>query len=138
MLNQKYQRFFNLLQKQTRFTLSYFLPRPSVRVESKEGYPMTNTRYITVNHLCEYDPLLTIRPGEHLTLKKDTDNPYDDEAIAVFRENRKRCGWVANSVSTVARGTSSAGRIYDHITNGQSCIVRFLLDDSLIAEILEE
>ncbi len=93
--------------------------------------------FITVNHLEEYGGLARLRVSDHLILKKDLKNSYDDEAIAVYTESCRRCGYVANSVCTVVRGTSSAGRIYDKIEDGDECIIRFISNDALICELTE-
>jgi len=90
--------------------------------------------FITINHLDEYNGLSNIKVGDTLTLKKDLDNPYDDEAIAVYNLDDIKVGYVANSVCTVARGTYSAGRIYDKL-NDNKCIVKFIINDSVIALI---
>ena len=76
-----------------------------------------------------------LKVGEELILKKDKDNEYDDEAIIAYKEDMK-CAYVANSVSTVARGTFSAGRIYDLIGEEAKCVIRFILaeEDVMIAE----
>ncbi len=75
--------------------------------------------------------------GDELTLKKEKNNEYDDEAIVASKENMKSA-YVANSVSTVARGTFSAGRIYDLIEEEARCIIRFILveSDVMIAELI--
>ena len=91
--------------------------------------------FVTVNHFDECLGYTRFRIGEKLILKKDHDNPYDDEAIAVYDGNDCRCGYTANSVSTVARGTCSAGRIYDQVGETAECIVRFITEDMLIAEV---
>ena len=71
-----------------------------------------------------------------LTLKKDYENPYDDEAIAAYK-NGSKVGYVANSVSTVCRGTYSAGRLYDRFDNEICCVIKFVSTEYgfLIAEI---
>ncbi len=91
--------------------------------------------YITVGHFDECFGSTCFRVGQKLTLRKDHDDPYDDEAIAVFNENGSRCGYVSNSVSTVARGTYSAGRVYDEFEEEAECIVRFITEDILIGEV---
>ena len=93
--------------------------------------------YITINHLDEFMATMNLRVGDILTLRKDPDNIYDDEAILVFDKNNCKVGYVANSVSTVARGTYSAGRVYDRMENEIECVVRFVLaeEGSAIAEI---
>lgn len=91
--------------------------------------------YITVNHLDDFNSTYMFRPGDILTLKKDPNNCYDDEAIAAYDKHGCKCGYVANSVSTVARGTYSAGRVYDRIPDEEKCIIRFITEECLIGEI---
>ena len=83
--------------------------------------------YITINHLDEFMATMNLRVGDVLTLKKDPDNIYDDESIVVYDKNGSKTGYVANSVHSVARGTDSAGRVYDGIDNESDCIVKFIL-----------
>ena len=85
--------------------------------------------YITINHLDDYLPVMNLRVGDILTLKKEPDNPYDDEAIAVYTKENYKCGYVANSVSTVARGTYSAGRAYDKLLDEQRCKTQFIYSE---------
>ena len=94
--------------------------------------------YITVNHLDDFNATYMFKPGDILTLKKDPDNCYDDEAIVAYSKHGCKCGYVANSVSTVARGTYSAGRIYDKIGIEANCFVRFISEDFIIGEINNE
>ena len=93
--------------------------------------------FITVNHLEEFGGLTRIRTGDKLILKKDPCNCYDDEAIAVYTVNGSKCGYVANSVHSVARGTNSAGRIYDKIKDDAECMVRFMTDEIIICQLTE-
>ena len=97
-----------------------------------------DAKYITVNHLDDFSRFgyTRFRVGEQLVLKKDHDNCYDDEAIQVNDRSGSKVGYVANSVSSVARGTYSAGRIYDQIEEETECIVRFITEDILIVEII--
>ena len=94
--------------------------------------------YITVNHTEQYGGTAHCRVGDKLTLSKDHDNIYDDEAIAVYSKHNNKCGYVANSVCSVARGTLSAGRLYDRIKETGECTVRFILDERIIAELMTE
>lgn len=91
--------------------------------------------FITINHLDDFMAQMHLRVGDILTLKKDPDNIYDDEAILVYDKNNSKVGYVANSVSTVARGTYSAGRAYEIIKNEDKCIIRFITEELAIAEI---
>lgn len=92
-------------------------------------------KYITINHFDDCRGYLNFRVGDILTLKKDHNNDYDDEAIGVYKDNDYKYGYVANSVYTVARGTYSAGRIYDQLEEESKCIVRFITENMLIAEV---
>jgi len=91
--------------------------------------------YITVNHLDDFNTTYMFKPGDIITLKKDPDNCYDDEAIVAYDKHSCKCGYVANSVHSVARGTFSAGRVYDRIPDEEKCIIRFITEECLIGEI---
>ncbi len=96
---------------------------------------MNNERnYITISHLEDHFGTSFLKVKDELILKKEKENVYDDEAIAVYKDGI-RCGYVANSVCSVARGTSSAGRIYDSFEDETSCLVRFITEDRAIAEV---
>ena len=85
--------------------------------------------YITINHLDDFECTAFLRPGDKLILKKDKENIYDDEAIIVYKENKTKVGYVANSVHSVARGTFSAGRFYDRAGDETVCVIRFVLTE---------
>lgn len=95
---------------------------------------MNNSFFITINHLDDYNGLSNIKVGDTLALIKDLDNSYDDEAIAVYDKDETKIGYVANSTDTVARGTYSAGRIYDKLID-EKAIVRFVTEQCIIAQI---
>ena len=87
--------------------------------------------FITITHLDDYDASRFLYPGSKLTLKK-TPNEYDDEAITVYSEKGSKYGYVANSSSTVARGTHSAGYIHRDFEQETACIVRFLISCGIV------
>lgn len=91
--------------------------------------------FITINHLDFYGGHTKFRVGDTLELRKDEDNPYDDEAIAAYLHGSK-CGFVANSVYSVARGTYSAGHIYSCIQDKSTCQIWFITEDLIIAKML--
>ena len=91
--------------------------------------------YITINHLDDFNKTYAFRVGDRIFLKKDPDNCYDDEAIVTYDERCCKCGYVANSVHSVIRGTYSAGRIYDRFRKEAQCTVRFISEEALIAEV---
>ena len=92
--------------------------------------------YITINHLSDYGGSETFRVGHILTLVKDWDNCFDDEAIAVYNQYGCLCGYVANSTTTVCRGTYSAGRVYDQFDDTIQCMIQFIAEELLIALIV--
>ena len=71
-----------------------------------------------------------------LKLTKEPDNHYDEEAIACEMRYFGHVGYVANSTQTVAKGTMSAGRIYDKIEDEYFAQVKFITKDCIIAKIL--
>ena len=93
--------------------------------------------YITINHLDDFQSVPFLKPGDHLVLRKDRNNIYDDEAIVVYKESKAKVGYVANSVHSVARGTYSAGRLYDRIGDETECIIKFVFQEegTVIAKI---
>ena len=93
--------------------------------------------YITITHLDEYNASRFAKPGSELILRKEP-NEFDDETIAVYSAKGSKYGYVANSSSTVARGTHSAGYIYRDFDQECACIIRFRLDDTAIAELVTE
>lgn len=77
-----------------------------------------------------------LRPGMLVELKKEPENEYDGEAIAVSVVPVGRVGYVANSVRTVPRGCCSAGRIYDTFKESAFGVILFVMQDAAIAELL--
>lgn len=73
-----------------------------------------------VDHYADYHDL---NANQIIKLKKEPSNKYDNEAIAVYTSDDKLIGYVANSVYTVAKGTYSAGRLYDKIGNEASATI---------------
>lgn len=91
--------------------------------------------YITITGVNRYLGVESFKIGQYLTLKKEPDSSYDDESIRVENELGVKCGYVANSVCTVARGSHSAGYIYRDINDGDKCKVLFIIEDRIIAEV---
>ena len=91
--------------------------------------------YMTVNHLGNYESICFLKPGDRLILKKDRNNVYDDEAIAVYDKRDSKVGYVANSVHSVARGTYSAGRLYEKMGDEALCRVMFKTEEMAIAVV---
>lgn len=99
---------------------------------------MVIMNYITItgaNHQFGMEVFLV---GQILYLEKDEYNEFDDEVIRVMSDANVIYGYVANSVYTVARGTKSAGRIYDTFEHMQKIKVNFITGNSVIAEFVED
>lgn len=88
--------------------------------------------------------------GEYFALKKEEGNAYDDEAILAVpvdceeEDANDSCDviydcnlYVANSVNTVARGTWSAGRLYDKLMKNMIAEVKFVVRGVAICEVRE-
>lgn len=69
-------------------------------------------------------------------LTKEPENKYDDEAIACEMRYYGKIGYVSNSTQTVIRGTMSAGRLYDKISNEYFAKIKFMKGNNVIAKIL--
>ena len=93
-------------------------------------------KYITITGCDHYLGAKVLRVNQSVILKKDLDNEYDGEAIAVHLESGMKVGYVANSIYTVAKGTCSAGRVYDTFDMQCEAKVQFIIDDCAIAQII--
>lgn len=92
--------------------------------------------FITITGSDHYMGVDSYKINQELILIKDKNNSYDDEAIKVVTENGATCGYVANSIDTVARGTHSAGYVYCSIKEHQKCKVVFITQNSVIVELI--
>lgn len=99
-----------------------------------------NPIYVTLTSLDDYVGVEFFKTGQVLYLKKEIESEYDDESFEVYTKTEALVGYVANSVSSVARGTHSAGYLTRFIETAEDnhlkCKVLFVLDDKAIAEIV--
>ena len=77
-----------------------------------------------------------IKVGSIIKLVKEKDNVYDDEAIHIEMRYIGKIGYIANSVNTVVRGTHSAGRLYDKITDTDYGKICFITRNEIICKLL--
>lgn len=77
-------------------------------------------------------------PDQIVILRKEPTNEYDKEAIMVLKEDLTKIGYVANSWKTQAKGTYSAGRLYDKMDNESRAKICFVSNEMVIAQFLEE
>ncbi|MCF0226866.1 MAG: hypothetical protein HUK28_06145 [Methanobrevibacter sp.] len=92
--------------------------------------------YITITAIHKFGGEKPFRVRNLLKLVKDKNNDHDDEAIAVEMRFAGKVGYVANSTKTVIRGTMSAGRVYDKLTDEDYAEVKFYSNGFVIAKIL--
>ena len=122
--------------KNSQITVAFFV---FALLENRHTEVMKMERnFITIVSIAECNRFANLRAGDVLTLRKEPLNRFDDEAIAVYSGQQIKSGYVANSVSTVARGTHSAGYIWRDFEDTAKCTVRFIFEDGVIAELNEE
>lgn len=79
-----------------------------------------------------------IEPGMEVKLVKEPDNEFDKEAIKVEMEGLSKIGYVANSPHTVLGDSVSARRLYDQIGEVACRVVKFVLPQGVVCEIVEK
>ena len=94
--------------------------------------------YFTLTGCNHYFGTDFLEKGMTLKLKKEPKNPYDHEAIAVKIKGIGICGYVANSLYTVAGETMSAGRLYDKIGKKAKAKVVYVIPGGAICKIVEK
>ncbi len=96
------------------------------------------SKFVALVGVKHYFGTRVLKVNQIVTLQKDLENEYDDEAISVSLVPIGKVGYVANSTYTVPKGCSSAGRIYDSFNTSLSAVIRFVLDDVAIIELLPD
>ena len=92
--------------------------------------------FVTITGFKHYYGKSIFTVGSLIKCVKEPDNTYDSEAIRCEYFPLKKVGYIANSVNTVANGTSSAGRIYDLFKQTTHAKILFITRESIIAQVL--
>ena len=92
--------------------------------------------FVTITATNKYYGFKPFRVGKLFKIRKETDNPYDHEAIVAEVPFIDTIGYVANSTHTVYDGTVSAGRLYDKIGDYAYCRTMFITRSSVIALVI--
>jgi hypothetical protein len=92
--------------------------------------------YITITALQKMYGSKPLKLNAIVKLVKEPDNKYDTEAIACEMRYFGKIGYVSNSVNTVVKGSMSAGRVYDKITDEYFAKIKFITDSIAIAKVL--
>ncbi len=77
-------------------------------------------------------------PKQEVKLTKEPDNEFDKEAIKVEMDGLGLVGYVANSPYTVQGESMSAGRLYDRIGETAKGIVKYVLPQGVLCELVSE
>lgn len=93
--------------------------------------------YITICGINNFFGVESFKVGQILFLKKEIENAFDDEAIKVVNESDITYGYIANSVTSKAKGTHSSGYIYNTFKNMAKVEICFIIKGSVIAKIIE-
>ena len=98
-----------------------------------------NDLYVTVVGFDKYCGIEPFGVGSYLLCQKESNNPVDEEALAVYSYSLKmKLGYVANSYRTRAKGTLSAGRLYDKFFDSVPLRVCFITKNKVICKICLE
>ncbi len=96
---------------------------------------MEDEMYVTVTGFGHYYNKKPFAIGNVLVCTKDPSNKYDSEAISVGLPIIGQVGYISNSVSYMAGGTMSAGRIYDKVGDKFYIRVLFTTQSKIICRI---
>ena len=77
-------------------------------------------------------------PKMEVKLVKEPDNKVDKEAIRVELDGLGLVGYVTNSPYTVLGESMSAGRLYDRIGESARGVVKYVLPQGVLCEVVEE
>ena len=91
--------------------------------------------WVTVTGGKHYLGMAVFTPGQVLWCRKEPQNSHDAEAVWVGRSPSCQVGYLANSPYTVARGTLSAGRIYDQVPAAFRIRVCFVAGNQVICRL---
>lgn len=93
--------------------------------------------YFTITGTSHYFGSDFLKPGMKVKLQKDTQNEFDNEAIAIKLDGLGKIGYVANSSYTVLGESFSAGRLYDKINKKATGTVLYVLDNGVLCRLNE-
>ena len=92
---------------------------------------------LTVTGMRHYYGCSIIHVGDILRCRKEPENKYDADAIQVLLPVYGKVGYIANSPYTVAKGTLSAGRVYDQVKKKFYIRVLYICSNQIICKVEE-
>lgn len=102
--------------------------------ESETGAPRVE-KYVTITGFHHYYDKKPFAIGNLIRCRKEADNEHDCEAIKCTLPMLGTVGYIANSPYTVAGGTMSAGRLYDHVGERFYVRVMFTTQTKIICRV---
>jgi hypothetical protein len=97
---------------------------------------MDRNLFVTITGTNYYYDMKPYEVDKIIKLVKEPDNKFDHEAVHAELPHIGIIGYVANSTNTVARGTMSAGRLYDHFNDYCFAQVLFIADRQVICLVI--
>ncbi len=94
-----------------------------------------STFSIAIVGIKDFQGRKAFHPGMPLVLIKEPENSVDAEMIIALTDAGP-VGIVANSVETVPLGCASAGRIYDMFPDAGLAVVRYVMENVVIADLV--
>ena len=93
--------------------------------------------HVTITCFKYYYGTTPFMVGEKVKCVKESDNPYDSEAIKAVMKGMGTVGYIANTPYTSATGTMLAGHIWEK--GGEKFVVRvmFITSSMVICEVVE-
>ena len=91
--------------------------------------------YVTITGASHFLGIEALKPGRKVYFIKDKENEYDEESIKVQSDTGATLGYVANSVNTVAKGTHSAGYVYNSFADQTEATILFTVKGVALAQI---
>lgn len=93
--------------------------------------------YFTVAGTKHYFGQEFFEPNMEVKLIKEPDNELDKEAIRVEVVGLGKVGYVANSPYTVQGESMSAGRMYDRMGDTAKGVVKYVLPQGILCELVQ-
>ncbi len=93
--------------------------------------------YITLTGFYNYYGFKPFAIGRRIRCVKEPHNPFDTEAIRAEMKYIGTVGYVANSINTVAMGTSSAGAVGHLVNNTFTVEVKFMTSTKIICKVVD-
>ena len=109
-----------------------------ILVYVSKGETIMKGTYFTITGTNHHYGKEFVEPKMEVKLIKESDNAFDKEAIKVEMEGLGLIGYVGNSPYTVLGESLSAGRLYDRIGDEAYGVVKYVLPQGILCELVEK